>query len=1575
MTKLGRKQSQTEVNGERTALSGYWPQYTEFGIRVYDAIRAGDLVEIRVADLDKNVGKLDDVCYVTEGEVHGYQVKWSNNSAPFSYLNFKEVIAGIVDGWKKLKNYYKGKRVCAHLLTNRMCSTRDKGMKDDRGTVIGHFSEFASVVLTALRSGKRVAPKWSPVLSELRKLTGLKGEEWSEFWQSFVLEAEYEQEEIRVEDSVAKQRSDDILRLMMLLEEEAAGKKFESLLSVSTIIRKLGWDVRTRTTYNHYLTTPEEEFEPNTKAIERLNQALSGKTKGYILLQGTPGSGKSTVLTQWCASLPNKSVRYYAFDFRNPSSRENNESDRGDRDTFLFDMVQMLQEAGFRGESGVLPYRDHTYLKSCFKSHLIAASSYFKSSKLPLVVVVDGLDHITREYTSCSQTLLEVLPSVSDLPDGVVFVLGSQHYSLQQLDRSIKRLAKNGDSFVEMPPLSRSEIETLVVKRLGESAVTKTGLVDKCVQKCQGHPLYLGYILNQLKSAGYDVIDSIKEFTDDIEDYYDSLLGDNIDTELCECLGLMCRVSGKIDLNLLDVWGISSSQKQKLQSILHLFIRSGDKISFFHNSFRQFLIQRTLDGELTERARDSRDKAYYRKLYDSFQDTWEAGYYLYLSGSYTDFVDQFTPEILYSQLQNLRPIWSVRQDLKYGVEIARKLRDPYLLVRYILFEDQISQMERQNSSVLTLAEDFLDMGESDFAKKLIRDDNKLHCSVELALYLAKAFFMAGEKDEAKVLFEMSYPPFMNKRLDSREDNQYRAGFELDAWIGSALRWVSSAVCFHPLDYIESHVGLFVKQIVLFSEFYQREFDETEFLHNAREEYVGSLIELKFWPEVEAYVQNELSESDYAGFRYEIWRDVVLELLKNGDERCLLPRYYDLLSSSFEQLKGKAKPYLQMAQISFMAGKDPSVVANYLDHVTWKGLGSFYLSSGDEFSTFDAHICYARLRAYLGHKDQMSTLVPENSSREDNQLMVYYARRVFSLARFAGRVQAGQNDDKEYMSVVDDYLRSFDNLPHFGSNIFSYTISCHRKAFYEYMLDVAALYGEVTVTKFANKFQDYCESRYCKADADSRRAVVLALNKYGYQKDACIKMLDEIEPDMMNNQDVDGQISQAIEQGRAWIKLQDYVRAKDCFRKMVECSFGVGYRKDYQPSTFAGWIGAAINNKPSGAEERIHWLTKRLKYLVSSTESARIARYAAKELLSQVLSYNVSAGIKLAKWLLNEEWLSFQTVTKVLASRLLERVTSVDEFNQVLRLYSRIFLFTLDEMSSDIDDVLLKQVLERGIELGFAKDKLVRKLQTAIITQCPQKLSSVLLQKLSLLFETQKSKERHYDIRPAEKSYDEAVDMLNRHYLGDAWTRAMESLALSSDLGWARYADGGTRLNACILLSEIDRDKARDVVFDKVADDVIQGKTYGMKDYLDEIIPLITESVDQEKLFQEEFGYMNHILRSDTVNPNDTPDVTAADASIIEGLADWLVFVSELPAIAVSERAKMLLAFMVEDGHLEVITVLEQKSSSAALALEVGMFVRALQSSQLDAFAPIAKKGGLYLRTIFTEYMPRRYCNH
>ena len=153
MAKKRTKHSDT-LQGERNAMSGYLPQYEKFASCVYDHLVDDTFVEMRVADYDKNVGKLDDICYVTKTEVHAYQVKWSNTDRVLRLAEFKSLLTEIVDGWKKIQALYPDKTVIPHMLTNRKRS--------------------AQFDVAKAKSD-----------SKLRKQTGLSNDKWNEFWKIF----------------------------------------------------------------------------------------------------------------------------------------------------------------------------------------------------------------------------------------------------------------------------------------------------------------------------------------------------------------------------------------------------------------------------------------------------------------------------------------------------------------------------------------------------------------------------------------------------------------------------------------------------------------------------------------------------------------------------------------------------------------------------------------------------------------------------------------------------------------------------------------------------------------------------------------------------------------------------------------------------------------------------------------------------------------------------------------------------------------------------------------------------------------------------------------------------------------------------------------------------------------------------------------------------------------------------------------------------------------------------------------------------------------------------------------------
>ena len=137
------------------------------------------------------------------------------------------------------------------------------------------------------------------------------------------------------------------------------------------------------------------------------------ETGNIIGLLGRNGSGKSTLLNQWSKGLKTRIVRYYAFDFVNPSSHLNFH-ERGNATHLFFDLVFQLKEAGIY-KRDILPYRDLLFLKDVFNEQLKSVGEDFATSGQQTIIIIDGLDHVPREYKSTTNSFLRELPLPSSL--------------------------------------------------------------------------------------------------------------------------------------------------------------------------------------------------------------------------------------------------------------------------------------------------------------------------------------------------------------------------------------------------------------------------------------------------------------------------------------------------------------------------------------------------------------------------------------------------------------------------------------------------------------------------------------------------------------------------------------------------------------------------------------------------------------------------------------------------------------------------------------------------------------------------------------------------------------------------------------------------------------------------------------------------------------------------------------------------------------------------------------------------------------------------------------------------------
>lgn len=1543
------------ATGERAAMSGYTHQYDEFARKVYDSIIDGSLEEIRVADADENVGKLDDICYATEKEVHGYQVKWTNTDDTFKYSDFRDLLPKIVDGWRKLKTLYPNKNVIPHLLTNRPYSENDRSIYNKEGQVIGPFIQYKYNVLDKLKEGGKIDFKWADALMELNTFSTLTEEEHNLFWNVFEIDYFDNQDEIDVQHKNGDKRTEDLLDVARLIQIMASNKNREVLATRDDVIRKLNWGDRFKTTYDHNLFVTTSSYEPNIKAIQQLNNLLYSKTKGYIFLEGSPGSGKSTLLTQWSRSISELSIRYYAFDFTNPSSQLNNDSDRGDKTIFLYDVLKMMERRGFKAERQTLLYRDFSFLKKRFQDVLNIIGKHYSQSRSKVVLIVDGLDHIIREYTTCITTLMDVLPTESEMPEGLIILLGSQYFIGLGLNKSIELDYSNGTSTVKMPPFSKKEVEGLAAKFLNAQIITPL-LIRECLNKSQGHPLFLRYLLNQIEKEGPDVLKTITPYNGDIENYYAGIVGDILqDAKLEAFLGLLSRVIGDIKIDFIREWNVDNQTlKTFRKNAYHLFIHNNEtnEISFFHNSFRQYLLQETakdvFDGEYSQ----SINKKYYKKLsvyvrQSKVINQWEIGAYLYKAEEYDEFIEILTPNCLIEQVKNFRPLWHVRRDIERASKIAAIKKDIYLLVRFLLLQSQIDQMGMQDYSALELTDDFINLRMTDLAKIQIREGRELHCNQTYAMELARKFFLLGDLGEANLLFELSYPQFLEKRpneFHQRYNEIRNHQKELEEWVFTASYFLSE-------EQIDNEIDVFINYLQALADHDNEQYDSTTSRFNLKYKLVESMISQHRWVDVNNYLDT-FSEDDYPLINYIAKREIFVELKKSCLDDDICNSAFSDLKEAFKNLSQDERPYLQMAYLSYQQGQTTTVIRSFLDNRTWDSLGTYYLEEVREsFSKLENHIKYIFLRAYCGFLDNMNVIVPDNPQKKYSDLMVMYARKVFYLAQLAGKASHEPQSDVEFLSLIKPYMSFFDGLSFNDYNRYSYTIAEQRGDFYEFIVKMAACYSKETVEKVASLAKEYFSTPTCKARADAIRKFVLALYHEGFNNNYVSSMLNEIELTMLDGQDLDGRQSETLKQAKAWLKIGNNDKAKVLFHRMIQESSGIGYRKDYQPSTFAEWIGKANNADPANAIERIHWLTKRLRHIDTIAET-RTGTYACTQLLTDAFKLNLSMGVKFSKWILNSEFGYFESISGIIVKALLERASDEKEYKAILHIYTRIHLYI---MNDDVASSLLELLYKKGVILLDKEfTKYISELRLAISTRCPEGFQDVLNEQLDKLIspstEANESSEKNTYQNESDKLYVEAEGLFLQNKKLEAWDKAMEALTTSSSAGWARFYDGGTRIKACQLLQKIDKDRGREITINQFAEDITKEIGYSAMQNVDEIIPLLSDNANPLKIFDEEFGYMNRMLREDSICNEDCPEIMPENKTIADIIASWLLFIAEMPITCISDEAKKQLAYLIDDGYN---AILDRLCYQVDIMLEVGMYVRELKSSNLYIFKNIA----------------------
>ncbi len=296
-------QNPSPSKGDKIDFSGKVPQIEFFIDKTYYLLIQNRLDWIKIGD--PKAGILDDIQYATFDEIHAYQMKWSNQDKmpTFSYKVFKNLIGDLIESWKKLCKNNPDKRVFAHLITSQKPSENDiLKLKD---TKIGTFRDFLAEYYQKIREEKPISKKWSSFISnELSELGILESEfkkflknlvfEFSEIRPNYSSDMNYSQIELNY-NSYTKFILDEYYNLKSKIKFTARELKKVLSLEADTI-------------FHHDFWVDLDIYTPNSVTIKELNEMIENQSGGYILLSGKPGTGKSTLLTEWLKKRTERTI-------------------------------------------------------------------------------------------------------------------------------------------------------------------------------------------------------------------------------------------------------------------------------------------------------------------------------------------------------------------------------------------------------------------------------------------------------------------------------------------------------------------------------------------------------------------------------------------------------------------------------------------------------------------------------------------------------------------------------------------------------------------------------------------------------------------------------------------------------------------------------------------------------------------------------------------------------------------------------------------------------------------------------------------------------------------------------------------------------------------------------------------------------------------------------------------------------------------------------------------------------------------------------------------------------------------
>lgn len=253
---------------------------------------------------------------------------------------------------------------------------------------------------------------------------------------------------------------------------------------------------------------PGDYVAPRGWSERALEPLLREGGRSLVVLTGSPGAGKSTYLSWLVGQLryaeTSPVIRHHYFlSTTDETPYRTNWETAADA---IIEQVRTLYGELVQTADGRNP------LPETLREYLVAAGHEREGSD-PLVVIVDGLDHVWRD-TGNEEELRRLFDLLLPVPDGVVLVVGTQDIDLARIPRKLRDLCPR-NQWLEVPVIDGEGVHKWLQHHQYELGLPETQehasrilgeLADAFRDVSGGHPLVMHYTLNAMRQEGSPIL-------------------------------------------------------------------------------------------------------------------------------------------------------------------------------------------------------------------------------------------------------------------------------------------------------------------------------------------------------------------------------------------------------------------------------------------------------------------------------------------------------------------------------------------------------------------------------------------------------------------------------------------------------------------------------------------------------------------------------------------------------------------------------------------------------------------------------------------------------------------------------------------------------------------------------------------------------------------------------------------------------------------------------------------------------------------------------------------------------------